>query len=31
MNGVLIGQHDQLVLNNGDRIKMGGTELTFKK
>lgn len=31
MNGVLIGQQDQLVLNNGDRIKMGSTELTFKK
>lgn len=31
MNGTLIGPQDQLVLNNGDRIKMGSTELTFKK
>ncbi len=30
LNGSLIGQHDQLILNNGDRIKMGNTELTFK-
>ena len=26
-----IEQKDQLILNNGDRIKMGNTELTFKK
>lgn len=31
LNGVLIGQQDQFVLNNGDHIIMGGTELTFKK
>lgn len=31
MNGTVIGPQDQLVLNNGDRIKMGSTELTFKK
>ncbi len=30
MNGSLIGQQDQLILNNGDRIKMGNTELIFK-
>ena len=30
LNGSLIGQQDQLILNNGDRIKMGNTELTFK-
>ncbi len=30
LNSTLIGQHDQLILNNGDRIKMGNTELTFK-
>lgn len=30
LNGSLIGQNDQLILNNGDRIKMGNTELTFK-
>ena len=30
LNGSLIGQHDQLILNNGDRIKMGNTEMTFK-
>ena len=31
LNGSVIGQKDQLILNNGDRIKMGNTELTFKK
>lgn len=30
LNGSLIGHDDQLILNNGDRIKMGNTELTFK-
>lgn len=30
LNGSLIGQRDQLILNNGDRIKMGNTEMTFK-
>ena len=30
LNGSLIGRQDQLILNNGDRIKMGNTELTFK-
>ena len=30
LNGSLIGQQDQLILNNGDRIKMGNTEVTFK-
>lgn len=30
LNGTLIGEHDQLILNNGDRIKLGMTELTFK-
>lgn len=30
LNGSLIGQQDQLILNNGDRIKMGNTVLTFK-
>ena len=30
LNGSLIGQQDQLILNNGDCIKMGNTELTFK-
>lgn len=29
LNGALISQFDQLILNNGDRIKMGSTELTF--
>lgn len=31
INGVLIGPSDQLILNNGDRIKLGNTEVTFKK
>lgn len=30
LNGTLIGQQDQFILNDGDRIKMGETELTFK-
>lgn len=30
-NGTLIGPSDQLILNNGDRVKFGCTELTFKK
>ncbi len=30
LNGTVIGLQDQLVLNNGDRILMGSTELTFK-
>lgn len=30
LNGSLIGKQDQLILKNGDRIKMGNTELTFK-
>lgn len=30
-NGTLIGPTDQLILNNGDRVKLGSTELTFKK
>lgn len=30
LNGNLIGQQDQFILNNGDRIKMGDTILTFK-
>ena len=30
LNNALVGQGDQLVLNNGDRIKMGRTILTFK-
>ena len=30
LNGSLIGQQDQLILNNGDRIKMGNTKMTFK-
>lgn len=31
LNGSLIGQQDQFILNNGDQIKMGNTELIFKK
>lgn len=31
LNGTLVGPSDQLILNNGDRIKLGYTELTFKK
>ena len=31
LNGSLIGQQDQFILNNGDHIKMGNTELIFKK
>lgn len=30
LNGTVIGPQDQLILNNGDRIRMGNTELTFK-
>ena len=30
LNGSLIGQQDQFILNNGDHIKMGNTELIFK-
>lgn len=30
-NGTLVGDNDQLILNNGDRIKLGMTELVFKK
>lgn len=30
LNSTLIGPQDQLILNNGDRIKMGNTEVTFK-
>lgn len=29
--GSLIGPADQMILNNGDRVKFGNTELTFKK
>lgn len=31
LNGTLIGPSDQMILNNGDRIKFGKTDLTFKK
>ena len=31
LNNALVGQGDQLILNNGDRLKMGNTTLTFKK
>lgn len=31
LNNALVGQGDQLILNNGDRIKMGRTILTFKQ
>lgn len=31
LNGILIGASDQLILNNGDRLLLGKTELTFKK
>lgn len=31
LNGTLIEANDQLVLNNGDRVKFGSTELTFKR
>ena len=31
LNGVLVAQGDQLILNNGDRIQLGNTILTFKK
>lgn len=28
--GFLVGPSDQLILNNGDKVKFGSTELTFK-
>lgn len=31
LNGTLIGANDQLILNNGDRVKFGSTELMFQK
>lgn len=31
LNGKLIESTDQLILNNGDKIKLGFTEITFKK
>lgn len=31
LNGTLISDGDQMILNNGDRIKLGSTEITFKK
>ncbi|MCI7119100.1 MAG: FHA domain-containing protein [Prevotella sp.] len=31
LNGSIVARQDQLILNNGDHIKMGNTELTFKK
>lgn len=31
LNGVLIGPSDQVVLNDGDKVKFGNTELIFKK
>lgn len=30
-NGTLVGTADQLILNNGDVVKFGSTELMFKK
>lgn len=30
LNGTLVEANDQLILNNGDRIKLGMTELTFR-
>lgn len=30
LNGTILGPGDQLILNNGNRIKLGNTELTFK-
>lgn len=29
--GSLVGPADQMILNNGDKVKFGSTELTFKK
>ena len=29
--GSLVGPSDQMILNNGDKVKFGSTELTFKK
>lgn len=31
VNGVILQTNDKIILNDGDRIKMGETELTFKK
>lgn len=31
LNGSVLGPNDQMVLNNGNRIKFGDTELIFKK
>lgn len=31
LNGTLVAAGDQLVLNNGDRMRFGKTELTFKR
>lgn len=31
LNGILIQANDQLILNNGDRVKFGNTELVFKR
>ncbi len=31
LNGTIIGPRDQFMLNNGDCIRMGNTELIFKK
>lgn len=31
LNGTLVASGDQLVLNNGDRMRFGKTELTFKR
>lgn len=31
LNGTIVGASDQLILNNGDRLKFGYTELIFKK
>lgn len=29
--GSIVGPSDQMILNNGDKVKFGSTELTFKK
>lgn len=31
LNGTLVEASDQLILNNGDRVKFGSTELVFRK
>lgn len=31
LNGKIVEGNDQLILNDGDRLKFGSTELTFKK